>query len=60
MSLMTLRGIEQGRPGATIGAYTAVLHALGLDADLDAVAASDPVGRDLQDSNLKRRQRVRT
>ena len=60
MSLMTLRGIEQGRPGATIGAYTAVLHVLGLDADLDAVAANDPIGRDLQDANLKRRQRART
>ena len=53
-------GIEQGRPGATIGAYTAVLHVLGLDADLDAVAATDPIGRDLQDANLKRRQRVKT
>ncbi len=60
MALMTLRGIEQGRPGATIGAYTAVLHVLGLDADLDAVAATDPIGRDLQDANLKRRQRVKT
>jgi transcriptional regulator with XRE-family HTH domain len=60
MSLMTLRAIEQGRSGATIGAYTAVLHVLGLDADLDAVAATDPIGRDLQDANLKRRQRVKT
>ena len=60
MSLMTLRGIERGRPGATMGAYTAVLHVLGLDADLDAVAATDPIGRDIQDANLKRRQRVKT
>jgi transcriptional regulator with XRE-family HTH domain len=60
MSLMTLRGIEHGRPGTTIGAYTAVLRVLGLDADLDAVAATDPIGRDLQDANLKRRQRVKT
>ncbi len=58
MSLMTLRGIEQGRPGTTIGAYAAVLYVLGLDGDLDAVAANDPLGRDLQDANLKRRQRV--
>jgi hypothetical protein len=57
---MTLRGIEQGRAGATMGAYTAVLHVLGLDADLDAVAATDPIGRDIQDANLKRRQRVKT
>jgi hypothetical protein len=37
-----------------------VLHVLGLDADLDAVGATDPIGRDLQDANLKRRQRVKT
>jgi transcriptional regulator with XRE-family HTH domain len=60
MALMTLRGIEQGRPGVTIGAYAAVLHVLGLDADLDAVAATDLFGRELQDANLKRRQRVKT
>lgn len=60
MSLMTLRGIEKGRPGATLGGYAAVLHVLGLDADLDAVAAADPLGRELQDANLKRRQRAST
>ncbi len=60
MSVVTLRGIEQGRPGATIGAYTSVLHVLGLDADLDAVAATDPIGRYLQDASLKRRQHVKT
>ncbi len=58
MSLMTLRGIERGRPGVTIGAYAAVLQVLGLDGDFDAVAAADPLGRELQDSNLKQRQRV--
>ena len=60
MSLMTLRGVEQGRPGATIGAYTSVLHVLGLDGGNGIEVAVDPIGRDLQDANMKRRQRVKT
>jgi transcriptional regulator with XRE-family HTH domain len=59
MSRMTLRGIENGRPGVTMGAYAAVLHVLGLDADLDALVASDPLGRELQDASLKQRQRLK-
>lgn len=59
MSRMTLRGVEKGRPGATMGAYAAVLQVLGLDADLDSIAASDPLGRDLQDASLKQRQRLK-
>lgn len=57
MSLMTLRSVEKGGMGATIGAYAAVLHVLGLDGDLDAVAEVDTLGRDLQDANLPRRVR---
>jgi transcriptional regulator with XRE-family HTH domain len=57
MSRTTLRGIEEGRPGATMGAYAAVLQVLGFEQDLDVIAASDPLGRDLQDANLKQRQR---
>jgi hypothetical protein len=30
------------------------LHVLGLDGDLDAVAAVDTLGRDLQDATLQR------
>lgn len=52
MSLMTLRSVERGGMGVTIGAYVAVLHVLGLDGDLDAVAQADPLGRDLQDTAL--------
>lgn len=52
MSLMTLRNVEHGGMGGTIGAYAAVLHVLGLDSDLDAVAQVDKVGRDLQDAAL--------
>ena len=52
MSVMTLRSVENGGMGVTIGAYIAVLHVLGLDTDLDAVAAVDTLGRDLQDAKL--------
>jgi hypothetical protein len=52
MSVMTLRAVENGGMGVTIGAYIAVLHVLGLDSDLDRVAEADPLGRSLQDASL--------
>ena len=58
MSLMTLRNGENGGMGVTIGAYAAVLHVLGLDADLDGVAERDTLGRDLQDAALQRAPRA--
>ena len=54
---MTLRNVEKGGMGVTIGAYAAVLHVLGLDGDLDAVAEVDTLGRDLQDASLPQRAR---
>jgi transcriptional regulator with XRE-family HTH domain len=59
MSLMTLRSVENGGMGVTIGAYAAVLHVLGLDGDLDAVAEMDTLGRDLQDASLPHRARAK-
>jgi hypothetical protein len=49
---MTLRNVEHGGMGVTIGAYAAVLHVLGLDGDLDGVAEKDALGRELQDAAL--------
>jgi transcriptional regulator with XRE-family HTH domain len=60
MSVMTLRNVEKGGMGGTLGAYAAVLHVLGLDGDLDAVAAVDTLGRDLQDAALPQSTRTRS
>ena len=52
MSRPTLRSIERGAATVTLGALANVLHSLGLDDDLEAIAADDDVGRRLQDAKL--------
>ncbi|WP_236599025.1 helix-turn-helix domain-containing protein [Ramlibacter monticola] len=44
--------VEAGAPGATLGTYLRVLAALGLERDIDAVAADERLGRKLQDLAL--------
>ena len=52
MSPMTLRSLERGGSGVTMGAYLAVMQVLGSETDLDLLAKADPLGRELQDARL--------
>ena len=54
----TLYRIERGDPAVSVGIYARVLQALGLEADLEKVAADDVLGRKLQDSKLRPRERA--
>lgn len=58
MSRPTLRAIERGDGGVTLGAIANVLHSLGLERDLAAVAQDDVLGRKLDDAHLEQVRRV--
>lgn len=52
MSRTTLRGVERGKSGVTLGAYASVLFCLGLEEDLLLIGKDDLLGRKLQDAGL--------
>lgn len=52
ISRSTLYKVEAGDAGATLGSYVRVLAVLGLEGDLQQLAADDRVGRKLQDLAL--------
>jgi transcriptional regulator with XRE-family HTH domain len=52
VSRPTLNKVEQGDASVTLGTYLRVLTVLGLESDMDLLAAADPVGRRLQDAEL--------
>ncbi len=53
ISRSSLYKVEAGDAGATLGTYLRVLAVLGLEADINALAADDKVGRKLQDLALE-------
>ncbi|MDR0973714.1 MAG: helix-turn-helix domain-containing protein [Prevotellaceae bacterium] len=62
ISRSTLWQIEKGMPNVSMGAYVQVLFVLGLEQNLQQVAANDELGRKLQDAEIlvKRRAPKRT
>jgi len=58
ISRKTLYRVERGDPAVALGIYTRVLQALGLEGDLERVAADDELGRKLQDADLAERVRA--
>lgn len=54
----TLLSIEKGYPGVSLGSYFQVLKVLGLEEDIFLLAQNDPLGRKLQDAELKTGERA--
>lgn len=59
MTPITLRSLERGGSGVTMGAYLSVMQVLGIERDLNLLGKSDPLGRELQDSLLLRRTKTK-
>ncbi len=57
-SELTLSRVEQGLPTVSFGIYARVLYALQLDDDILLLAQADPIGKNLQDLQLKQRERA--
>ncbi len=57
LSRVTVRKIENGDEGVSIGHYLIVLNALNLAEELATIAKDDELGRKLQDAKLLARQK---
>ena len=57
VSVPTVAKLESGDPSTSLATMLRVLSVLGLSADVDLIAAEDTLGRDLQDSDLRRPSR---
>lgn len=58
MAPMTLRSLERGGAGVTLGAYAAVMQVLGIEMDFNLLGKQDQMGRELQDSRLTMRTKA--
>lgn len=54
VTLPTIRKLEAGEPSSSLATVIRVLQVLGLAEDIDRLAEQDDLGRQLQDSELKR------
>lgn len=54
VSIPTIGKLESGDPSTSLATVLRALAALGLGDDIDLIAAEDALGRELQDSALKR------
>ncbi len=58
ISIDTFASVEKGKSTVSMGAYAAVLEALGLDGDLGLVALDEEVKKAFWEQNIRRRQRA--
>ncbi|TVQ28453.1 MAG: XRE family transcriptional regulator [Spirochaetaceae bacterium] len=58
VSRSSVWAVERGSPSVSMGIYTQVLLAIGIDGDLAQIAADDELGRTLQDLDLPTRRRA--
>lgn len=54
VSVPTLAKLESGNPSTSLATVLRALTVLGLDRDIDLIAAQDTLGRELQDNALRR------
>ena len=60
VTVPTIRKLEDGNPSTSLSVVLRALVVLGLAQDIDRLAAEDALGRQLQDSELKRPRHPRT